>query len=545
MTTTEPTPTSSRKRFPLRLAIGLFAAVLAFSGLAIVRAEAASGPKPTVTVLGADVAHLSWSVPSGVTGTIAGYRVKYSTSSSMSSAKYWPSTTSTEVTDKLFANVTGLTVAKTYYFQVAAFDALGAQLTDWSSSTSGKTAYSYGTPTGLVADNISGTSVELTWVNVSGAPGYSVKYVSSTGGTKLAWNQVENFTLSGLEKNTAYTISVAVQQPPTGTEGTSGYTPLVTMGAFSSSIKVTTSNYGMAAPNNLVVTNQKFDRVTVSWDAPDGMPADGYQYALQYSLKSDMSSALTANSPSPSYELTGLANNTNYYVRVMVVDAAKKQMSDRSAYQLAKTRIPTGIITGKVEGAPGKDVVAMAYSSAGELVKQVDVASNGSYSLSLRPETYKLRLSYLGTSGYTSLWANAGSDGMPDSTGATSVSIATGETKAAPTVELAKGATLEGSVKNQTGSLLNGVDVASLTAMTSAREIETVVDTPATSAGTFKLTGLSEGAHWVRFIKTGYANLSVWIKVENARVTQYRVSSWATAENLDEGDKLALTMTAA
>ena len=95
------------------------------------------------------------------------------------------------------------------------------------------------------------------------------------------------------------------------------------------------------------------------------------------------------------------------------------------------------------------------------------------------------------------------------------------------------------------GTGLNGVYLSSLTAQTSAREVEAVTQTPTDggAAGWYSIKGLSDGEHWLRFIRAGYKNVSIWIKVENAVVTQYRVSSQSSPTDLGAGKTLNVNMT--
>ena len=542
------TPATQNPRRLRTLWVSLVAAAVLITGATLAgTALAAASPKPTAKALGADVVKLSWTAVSGA----AKYTVRYSTSSKMSSP-----TTVTKVDGKdittAFTNISGLSAEKTYYFQVRGVNSSGTLLgTEWGNTSSGaKTFYSYSAPTGLAAANIASTWVELSWQNVSGAPGYKVRYYNRTDKDQYVWNQVENFTLHGkndddnLRKNTQYWISVAVQQPPIGTPGTSAYTPLITMSKLSKEITLTTSNYDIVAPDDLVVSQQKPTSVKVSWDKPSGFET-GMKYRVQYSTSSSMSGAKSVDVTATNVTLTGLAQNTTYYVRVMVVDADGKQLSDRSAFQIAKTRVPRGNVQGTVNGPAGRDVEAMVYTTGGELAAQADVGSDGKYSASVRPGTYKVLLSYGGTGDYTSMWAATGkSGGVPVPSQASVVTLGSADSNVtAPTVTLAKGAGISGTVKYN-GKGLNGVYLTSLTAQTSEREVEAVTQTPSDSstAGLFSIKGLSEGEHWLRFTRPGYKNVSIWIKVADARVTQYRVSSQTSPTNLPSGATLTVNM---
>lgn len=533
-------PTINRRT---RLALAVIAASsVLFTGIMVSgTAMAASGPKPTAKALGADVVHLKWSAVSGASA----YQLRYSTSSTMSGA-----TTVTKVDDDgdgtataittTFTNVSGLSAKKTYYFQVVGVDSTGKVLNSWGNTSSGaKTFYSYGTPTGLAAANIASTWVELSWQPVSGAPGYKVRYYNRTDKARYVWNQVENFTLHGkddddnLRKNTQYWISVSVQQPPIGTPGTDAYTPLITMSPLSREMTLTTSNYDIAAPSNLQVSEQTPDTVKVSWDAPTGVGSD-MAYRVQYSRNANMSSAKSVDVPATNVTLTELSSNTTYYVRTYVIDPTGAQASDRSAYQIAKTRVPRGTITGAVKGPSNSEMEAMVYGTGGELVAQSDVSASGHYSVSVRPGSYKILLSYTGDAGYTSMWvAQDSANGVPVfSQGDTLTVASAGSTTSAATTTLLKGAAISGKTLYG-GSALGGVYVTSLSAQTSAREVEDVDQT--TTAGAWSLKSLPDGGHWLRFTRSGYRTVSVWINVAHATVTQYRVSTESTPHDYSGG----------
>ncbi|MGV8907732.1 MAG: fibronectin type III domain-containing protein [Propionicimonas sp.] len=392
-------------------------------------AMAAAGPKPSAKAVGADVVKLKWTAMSGAVR----YQVRYSTSSKMSKPTTVTKVDGADIT-KPFTNISWLSAKKTYYFQVMGFNAGGTALNTWGNRSSGaKTFYSYATPSGLSPTNLASTWMELSWQAVSGSPGYKVRYAGPEG-TRYLLNQISPSGAIGLEanrplrKSTKYKIRVAVQQPPIGQPGTVDYIPPVTMSRYSKEISVTTSGYPIAAPTNVQISQQKPDRVTVSWDAPKGITA-AMKYRVDYSLNEKMTGARSADvaSSSTSVVVTGMANNTNYYVRVKAIRIdstvpAKPvviQMSDRSSYQLAKTRIPRGTIKGAVGGAPVSAVAIMVYalngSNPGEMVAQADPAGGGAYSAAVRPGRYKVLVSYLGSAGYRSAWVKAGAgNGVKD-----------------------------------------------------------------------------------------------------------------------------------
>ena len=479
--------------------------------------------KPTAEVVGATAVKLTWPAVTDAPG----YRVQYSTSSSFSSPTYLPVSGSTEYITEPEAIVTGLTVNTTYYFRVAVADATNsATLTAYSSSVSAKPVYTYAAPTGLVVDNVSGTSIELVWIHVSGAPGYRVRAYSKENPTLYTSSVTNNATITGLKKGTLYYIKVYVEQPPT--DGL----PALQMGPYGSEIQVTTSTYDLAAPSEVAVTGQTSSSVEVSWTPPEGMQT-GYRYQVQYALNSAMTSSMVwaPAVDGTSATLTGLKENTNYYVRVRVVDAGGAQKSDRSDYIIAKTRIPTGVISGTVNGPPPEDVVAAAYTTGGELVQQVNVGSDRKYKLTLRPGSYRVQLNYIGTGNYTSLWAKNGSGGGRISSEGDVVAVSLNQTATAPTVTLGAGAVIKGTILYPLGTdpdPIAAVDVTALSAMTSAREVMALTQTG--SDGKYELRGLSDGEYWLRMIYSsdGFLARSIWVKIENKLVTGVRVSTSST-----------------
>lgn len=472
---------------------------------------------PTVTVEGATALRFTWTKVTSATH----YKVQYSTSTSFSS------TTPSRVVTENKAIITGLKVGTTYYLRVSASDAAGSTSGHtWSAVKSAKTKYFYATaPTGLEVDNTSGTSIELHWTHVSGAPGYRVRAYSKENPTVYASTTNSAVTVTGLKKSTLYYIKLYVEQPPTGD------LPALQQGPYSSEIQVRTSSYDLAAPSKVRVEKQAPTSIDLAWDAPDGMKS-GYVYQVQYALNSSMSQSMKwygTKTATPKLTISGLSDNTNYYMRVRVVDASGAQRSDRSDYVLAKTRVPLGTITGVVSGPPAGDVVVGAYSSDGELAEQVSVGSGGQYTFRVRPGSYRIHATYIGEGAYTSLWANSSTDGGRITSEATPVSVTTGGTTTAPTVRLTPGAVISGTIVDPSGKPVSAVDVTALTAHTSAREVAQL--TQGDNAGKYSLKGLPDGQYWLRMIYSndGFKNRSIWIDVKGRQLVAFRVSNQSTA----------------
>ncbi|MDQ7991675.1 MAG: hypothetical protein AAGC63_01925, partial [Propionicimonas sp.] len=134
--------------------------------------------------------------------------------------------------------------------------------------------------------------------------------------------------------------------------------------------------------------------------------------------------------------VTGLASNTNWYMRVKVFlkgDPNRRATSERSDAIMVKTLSPKGYITGSVtipSGASYRDWVVAAYRGT-DMHDQVALASNGSYRLTVRPGTYYVQAIYIGNGNFNSRWLaspNTGGRARNDSGGkATGVAVAVGK----------------------------------------------------------------------------------------------------------------------
>lgn len=506
--------TTHRTRSPLiAWALALLLTFGLLTNAATLSAAAPAPASPTVTVEGATALRFTWNAVSGATN----YKVQYSTSTTFSS------TTPSTVVAEPKAVITGLKVNTTYYLRVAVSDAAGSTTGhSWTSAKSAKTRYAYPTaPVGLLVDNVSGTSIEFRWTGVSGAPGYRVRVYSKENPTIYSSTTSAGITVTGLKGKTLYYIKLYVEQPATGD------LPALQQGPYSSEIQVTTSSFELAAPANLRVAKQGTKAISLAWDAPDAMQS-GYVYQVQYALDPAMSSSMKwyANtSSSPAIAVTGLQENTNYYLRVRVVDAGGAQRSDRSNYVLGKTRVPLGTITGRVANAPFRDVVVAAYTTTGELAEQVSVASDGSYRLRVRPGGYRIHATYIGSDNYTSLWARTGTSGGRLPSEASTVDVTTDGTSTAPAVQLSAGAVIKGKIVDPSGQPISAVDVTALSASTGEREV--VELTLGDGNGGYTLQGLPNGQYWLRMVYSGdgFKARSIWIDVKAGQLAAFRVST--------------------
>lgn len=349
-------------------------------------------------------------------------------------------------------------------------------------------------PGDLQESGVTRSQMVLTWAAVPGAPGYRVRATSSGNAAVVASTTTNRVTLTGLQKDTRYSVRAYVEQP----ESTEG--PAAVLSDASPAAVVATSDYARQNPAGLVQGRRTSTTVQLSW-APVADLADGERYLLTYSLDTEGTVSPRTAGPfsKPSAKLTGLRQDTTYFVRVHVVDADGKRVSGSSELVTAKTLIPRGTITGTTTGAPPGDLLVVAYTSGGEAAGQTPLRSDGRYTLQVRPGTYTVQVQYLGLGGLVSRWATAGRAGSTVRSQATPVKVALGATVAAPAVRVTKGATVSGLVKGPDGAVVRDVDVTALSAVTSEREV--VASTR--SGSTYTLKGLPDGAYRLRFVYSG------------------------------------------
>lgn len=143
---------------------------------------------------------LGWTKPSGA--NVEGYRV-YS---------YNPTTKTYKGLGVVSANsfkVTGLKQNTDYYYMVRSYYTVGGKTVLSSYSTILHAFTCYPAVTGLTVSSITSTGAALNWTKISGADGYNVYSVDSSGKlTSLADVASNSCKLTTLSKNTSYTIMV-------------------------------------------------------------------------------------------------------------------------------------------------------------------------------------------------------------------------------------------------------------------------------------------------------------------------------------------------
>ncbi len=205
----------------------------------------------TATNTTASSCTVGWSAVTGATSYNVQYRIKLT-------AGAWSTISSSGIT----ANLTGLTSATQYEFQVQTVCTSGTSAFTTSGIFTTLTVTTCGVPSGAIGGAITSTSATLNWTAVSGASSYAIQYrktgvTSWTSGTST----INSFGLVGLLAATAYQFQVQ-----TICSGGSS--------AFSSTASFTTNSTGSVAlpvPDHVVVVvfeNHAYQQIIGNSAAP-------------------------------------------------------------------------------------------------------------------------------------------------------------------------------------------------------------------------------------------------------------------------------------
>ena len=259
---------------------------------------------------------LSWAAPSSNGGSpITGYNVYRSTSPGQEST----TPVATNVTATSFTD-SGLTNGTTYYYKVAAVNAVGTSPQSGEVSATPRATVP-SAPSGLVASAGDG-SVLLSWTvptSDGGSPitGYNVYRGTSPGGgaaTPVASNVASSsFTDTGLTNGTTYYYKVAAVNA-VGTSPQSG----------EASATPQTAVTAPSAPQGLTATGSN-GAVQLSWSAPasnGGAAVTGYNVYRGKSAGGEGSTPVATNVTTTNFTDSPLTNGTTYYYTVKAINSA-------------------------------------------------------------------------------------------------------------------------------------------------------------------------------------------------------------------------------
>ncbi len=500
---------------PIRKWLAAALTVILVASMALVSAGPATGVsyglKASVSYT---AVHLTWTSQ----GTGKTYQVQYGTSKTFKGAR-----TIEVASNSTYVNE--LTGSKTYYFRVRTKGA-----SSWSPKVSKKTSYA-GTYNGtkvekatkISTDDVSGSSIDLTWTTPSGQYAcFRVKVSPSPKTGQPAIQCTTAFTLTGLSKSTKYGITLYTVAPASG-----GW-PARNITGGTKKIYRTTSAYTLAGPGDLkLVPPQRTWQATLDWTAPTNpAPAATDSYRILLGDNSAMKNArwYKDTTKDTKITMTGLSSSHIYYARVVVVDTAThNQRSDRSGYLLIKTLTTHGSLTGSVStSAPLKDLVADAYTSSGELADQADIKSDGSYVLNVRPfnsgstlEVYKVRIAYIGEGNFASSWVSKTASPAVNPNQATTFTVANEANTDLPSTKIAPGHVITVNVIDaRTGKAVSGA----LVTLQNADGPKQLIDSQY-SSGTVTFRGVPNGTYTLRASYVGSSTYKA-INVNNVAITK-------------------------
>ncbi len=261
---------------------------------------------------------VNWTAPANQGAANYTYTLQYATTSDFSSSVTTiASISGTAINQAL----TGLTANTSYYIRIAVLNATG--LGNYSATLTATTLPL--APTIAAATNIVSTSFTGNWTAPTGGNAtftYTLQY-STTADFSLDNSTVSgiatlNNVVSSLTANTNYYYRVAA----VNSGGTGDWSAIQSVLLLPN------------APIGLIASNISTTGCTIGWTAPANQGASAFTYSLQYSTAADFSAGNTtvANIATLNTVISGLTANTNYYFRVMSVNA-----TGNSAYTATTT----------------------------------------------------------------------------------------------------------------------------------------------------------------------------------------------------------------
>lgn len=247
------------------------------------------------------------------------YIVYVSTSSNFTGQTSYTTTSTTFTTPKL-------STGTTYYFRIVAQNSSG--LSPFSPVISRATLAALAKPVPVVSALLT-NGFTLSWPSVLGAEDYDVIVSQSTTMLPGTSSKITGTSriITGLSDGTLYYVWVRANEE--------------TLSTISDRLEVTT-RFVLAVLDAPVVSNIQDTGFTVSWTSEP--TADSYTIEIDTSSSFNTAGKITLNEISNTRQVTGLQDDTLYYVRVAQVRSG--QISDFSAETFARTLLTLSPITG-------------------------------------------------------------------------------------------------------------------------------------------------------------------------------------------------------
>lgn len=297
---------------------------------------------------------LTWTAPVDNGGSaLTDYITQYS-----SDGTNWTTHPDGTVSATASSSVTGLTNYATYYFRVAAVNAVGTGA--YSSTISVVPGITPGNATPTVAST-GNTQIGLSWTihptGASSVTDWLVQY-STNNSTWTTFNDgvstATSVTVTGLTNGTLYYFRVAPINP-------------ATMGAFGNSASATPRT----TPSVPIITTLTpgNTQVVVAWSAPATGGSAITDYDLEYSSNSGSTWTAWASgttSTATSVTVTGLTNGTSYVFRVLAKNAAGSSANSSTSSSSTPRTVPN---------AP--TISTVTANSTGGIEVRWTISSNG------------------------------------------------------------------------------------------------------------------------------------------------------------------------
>jgi fibronectin type 3 domain-containing protein len=324
----------------------------AFATPQLVQATVPAAPAGLVAVGGSSSVGLSWTAPTSGGSPITGYTVLRGTTAGSETA------VATNVNATSFTD-TGLSNATTYYYKVAAVNAVGpSPSSSEASATPQATAPS--APLTLVASG-GNASVTLSWT----AP-------TSDGGSGLTGYNVYRGTTAGGESTTpplATNVTVTSFTDTTVTNGSTYYYKVVAVNTVGTSAQ---SNEAAATPQQAATVASAPAALTassgnatagLSWTAPTsngGSPITGYNVYRGVSAGGESATAVATNVHATSFTDTALSNGLTYYYKVVALNAVGPSPQSNEASATPQATVASAPLT--LTASSGNATAGLSWS---------------------------------------------------------------------------------------------------------------------------------------------------------------------------------------
>ena len=261
-----------------------------------------------------------------VTGAVS-YTLQY-TKTLVNDAPDWTAPAMVETENYVSGTyLSDIVVGDTHYIRIKAVgDNVDNADSAWVETIINAPTTALDTPTGLSVTQSGTSSVVVAFTAATGASSYRVRYADSQAGLSSASDSAISIggTISDLTANTTYYFQVRAVD-------LWDYTP----SAWTDAVSETTDKETLATVSQPSATTISDTEIQVTFDAVTGATT----YSLQYATNSTFTTFETISPFASGDSITGLTNNTTYYVRVKADDNENYHGSaDWSNYGSATTK---------------------------------------------------------------------------------------------------------------------------------------------------------------------------------------------------------------